>query len=229
MLKKSLLIATLLIPLILQSGYAESCSITSGPPSELADYITSVRDEITALKQKYPYACGKPGTPTANFDRTLSILDKAKEQVPQMNDIVLDFRYNVISAWNGEQRSPVLRDGKMFADLERRTLVPALDTFANNCQIDNAEVRATLTNLIAKNHTLENYYKSVTLGEASRSSDDALKAAIFDAYNPSATLACKSQYSGEENTKKIVQKLQDIGKGIDKSLTDWKEAIVLFQ
>jgi hypothetical protein len=111
MFKKPLLIATLLFPLFSQSGYAESCTITSGPPSELADYITSVRDEVSSLRQKYPYACGKPGTATANLDRTLSVLDKAKEQVPQMNDIILDFRFNVITAWNGEQHSPVIRDG----------------------------------------------------------------------------------------------------------------------
>lgn len=146
-----------------------------------------------------------------------------------MNSLVTDFAFNITDAFNGESRSAVTRDSQLFLDLERKTLIPALDTLARNCQIENEKASTEMMEKIRYNHELEEYYKNVVLTRVGRDATDPVKSAIFDAYNKTATASCKNEFSQEDNVKTIIERMQRIGTGIDKSLTDWKQAIALFQ
>lgn len=97
----------------------------------------------------------------SNTRRTIDVLDKAKAEIPMMGDIILDFEYNIKMAFNGESRSAVAENGKVFAQMEQ-TLISTIDVLANKCNLDEASENI-ITSRIQLNHTLESLYKNTAL------------------------------------------------------------------
>lgn len=110
--------------------------------------------------------------------------------MPLSTNILLDFRYNVETAINGESRAAVLEQGRLFTMISDR-ISSTIATMSNRCVLDGS-IRSSLSSLLSENQTLENIYKQAVLGmpveSTSLSSENAkLIQAINASYIPSAT------------------------------------------
>ncbi len=148
-------------------------------------------------------------------------------------NMFLDFLYNIKIAINGESRIPVLRDGMIFYNIEKR-VTNAISNVASQCALDGS-VRSGLIDLLEQNQTLENIYKQAALGTPSSNfmglSDKniIIANAINLGYIPPATEACKDQNGTQEPITKILKAIQDMGKKSESTLADWRKGIALFQ
>ena len=147
--------------------------------------------------------------------------------------MLLDFRYNIEVAANGETRAPVIRDGQIFTQVGDR-ISSTIATITNRCTLDGP-IRSSLSVLLSENQTLENIYKQAVLGVPNSQfsglsqSGVLIATAINTSYIPPATASCKDQNNVSESVAKIMKSLENLGTKNQNVWADWQKAILLFQ
>jgi len=118
----------------LSSWAAGSCQITSGPIPQLAQYQRDTEATIARLVTASQANCGT--TPlTRSAMRTVEVADRALFQIPQFPNVSLDFLYNIRTTISGDARGPVMRDGKIFLQIDAR-INKAIDSVTSKCTLD---------------------------------------------------------------------------------------------
>ena len=147
--------------------------------------------------------------------------------------MLLDFRYNIEVAANGETRAPVLRDGQIFARVGDR-ISSTIANIANRCTLDGS-IRSSLSSLLSENQTLENIYKQAVLGVPTAQfsglsqSGVLIATAINVSYIPPSTASCKDQNNVSESVAKMMKSLENLGTNNQNVWADWQKAILLFR
>lgn len=229
---------TLLIPLILvasipfsgQSHAAEGanqvCQITSGPIPELAEYSRNLATELVALKA---------GTGCSNgiTHRVSDLLGDTWANIPVFNSTLSDFAFNTKLAADGQGRTAVMRDAKIF-DTNYRKIVQRAEQLAQSCGLDG-ENRNKISTLIKENQSLSNTFKLTAVGQAPttmtnvRTENSTVWTAIISGYSPGATMSCTNTNSLSNATEKLTDSLLNLGGQKEKALDGWRKAIALIQ
>ena len=163
----------------------------------------------------------------------METIDRALLEVPLSTNMLLDFRYNIEVAANGETRAPVIRDGQIFTQVGDR-ISSTIATITNRCTLDGP-IRSSLSVLLSENQTLENIYKQAVLGVPNSQfsglsqSGVLIATAINTSYIPPATASCKDQNNVSESVAKIMKSLENLGTKNQNVWADWQKAILLFQ
>ncbi len=233
-----LIFAVLTLP---QYVGAESCTIESGPIPELAQYSRDVDTELTRLSRdgSQAWVCGiSKSWASVWVERTLSVIDGASTRLSYFPNLLLDFRYNIQVAINGEAREPVMRDGILFSTIDAR-ITRSLSTLASKCNLSD-QIQSDYTRLLSDNQTLSNIFKQAALWVPVEPSglslaNLTLARSINSTYIPTATAWCipKNNQSIFDGIKTIIavslKKIETTGSKNDSVWTDWKKAIALFQ
>ncbi len=218
-----------------QDFAAGSCQIEAGPIALLATYTRTLDTELTRLvwESQKAGSCGiTRAWASASVERTIETIDRALLEVPLSTNILLDFRYNIEVAANGETRAPVMRDGQIFAQMSDR-ISNTISNISLRCTLDDP-IRSSLSTLLSANQTLENIYKQAVLGvpvipTGLSPANTALAEAINTGYVPTATAWCKDSNNIEESIAKIMKSLEYLGSKNQNVWADWQKAILLFQ
>lgn len=219
------IITTILIGVSISSeGYAESCSIQSGPPKELANYIQNTKKQAQNIGNRYSTnLCGANESPMTAYKKTLSTLDKSSNQLPIMNNLIADFRYNVTTLYRLEMPPVVLTHWQLLYRLEVQTLIPTLEKLASRCQLAG-DAQQEIIALISYNNTIQDYFRWVVNGNAPKASD-TLQEEILKEYDESNTQKCW------DDTSTAIEKLSEsigwFGKDITEGMENWREAKAL--
>ena len=220
-----ILVASLMIS---SEGFAATCTIQSGPPAALADYIRETTKAAQAINQKYSQnICSSSTSPITSLNRSLSTLDKAGNQVPIMNNIVTDFTYNVVSLYRIDMPPIVLTHGQLLYALEKNTIIPTLDTLASRCQLDG-EAEKEIIALIQRNNHIQDYFRGVviwTIGEGT----DTLEQAILDNYRKEATMSCTEDTDISTVIEKWSKAIEGFGIDITEAMENWKASMALLR
>ena len=218
--------------------FAAGCPIENGPSPGIIQYITDIKWEISQITKGVTANCGPKKAWNgiiSGTNRVTEVLDwwtsRAFKDDPTSSNmyssIFLDFNYSIQTALKGQSRAPVTRDGLIFGNLEKNTIIPAIKFLANTCNLTQ-EKQDALEKILARNTRIANFYKTVTLGNAeSKGNTDELD--IFLYYNPENTKACKNEYSFEEWTQKIMERIGKMSLFNSNSITEWKDAIALMR
>ena len=107
--------------------------------------MNDVRTELAQIKTEASAVnkcTGAAGTFTSER-RFLELLDRidldgsaVDDMVNLPSDIALDFLYNVTYAFEGNTRAPVTNQGKLFKDLETKSIVPTIENVSSKCTLD---------------------------------------------------------------------------------------------
>jgi hypothetical protein len=203
------------------------CSIESGPPKELAEYIQTTRSELQSINTRYPNICTKTPSPNTNLDRLLSVIDRANNQVPLMNNIIVDFSYNVLTVARLESSPIVIRHGKLLYDLEKSSIIPTIESLANKCQLDGPAA-GELVAILKKNNEIQDFFKNTVLGNIS-TANTPLEQSILSNYSEAATQSCKDNLDLSVWVESIVRKSEWFGKDISEARDHWDQALRLIQ
>ena len=207
---------------------ATSCSIQSWPPTEVAEYIRNTRTAAQAINSKYPNICWtKSIPPTENLDKILSTLDKATDQAPLMDNIWVDFTYNVLTVFRLETSPIVIKHWKMFYDLEKNTLLPTLESLAAKCQL-SGPAESEIIWLIQYNNQIQEYFKNTVIWNIWAWSTP-LEKSIADNYTQAATLGCKDDLDLSTVIEKATKKSEWLWSDITKAKERWDEALRLMR
>ena len=206
----------------------------------LSEYQRSVTTVINTIDQFATKNNACRGNAIGNFSnerKGLELLNKIDAQENVTYNVVQDFEYTVTLAANGESISPVMRDGMIFRQIEVQ-IQNALKKSVNTCTLDadmgnGVSPKNILSQLLQHNRSVEDYYKSVALGNPIPPSemspaDASLYADLASHYSKEATKSCRNQYDWESLQSMYMTKLAQAGKKTSSGLTNWKEAINLF-
>ena len=246
-MKKQLSILILLSSFAISSWAWAECSIDKWPPPELVKYMNDVRTELAQIKTEASAVnkcTGAAGTFTSER-RFLELLDRidldgsaVDDMVNLPSDIALDFLYNVTYAFEGNTRAPVTNQGKLFKDLETKSIVPTIENVSSKCTLDEkipswGTPETRLGNIMKANRKLERYFWTVATGNPTRPDGMDKYSDLLDSiainYSPETTSACKSDYDVEDIMATIMDKIANLTKGTKDGHKAWEEAIALFQ
>ena len=215
---------------------AGSCEIESAPIPALAEYVRSVDARLAqvTMESQQLGVCGiTQWWASSSVERTIDTIDRALLEIPLSTNMLLDFRYNIEVAANGETRAPVLRDGQIFARVGDR-ISSTIANIANRCTLDGS-IRSSLSSLLSENQTLENIYKQAVLGVPTAQfsglsqSGVLIATAINVSYIPPSTASCKDQNNVSESVAKMMKSLENLGTNNQNVWADWQKAILLFR
>ncbi len=131
----------------------------------MSEYIRSVDTRIAEIKKQNSTKnnCGITGTgPSANAEKTVETIDRASLEIPIFGNMFTDFLYNIRLAASGEQRIPVIRDGRIFDQVENR-ITSAIAQTTTTCNLSD-EAKSSFVELLKENNKLENIFKETALG-----------------------------------------------------------------
>ncbi len=142
----------------------------------------------------------------ASVEKTASVIDRAFLEIPIFDNTFLDFAYNIRLAINGETRAPVIRDGMLFNQIERK-IIAQLSAATSKCNLSD-DVKSGFTSLLQENQALENIYKQAALGTPAvptglSPANLDIANAINKGYVPTATATCKDQNDTQDPIAKI--------------------------
>ncbi len=222
------------------SAASNSCAIESSMSPGLSEYKKSITTTLNTIDQFATKNNACRGTNIGNFSnekKGLELLNKIDAQENVSYNVVQDFEYMVTLAANGESISPVMRDGDIFRQIEVQ-IQNSLKKSVNTCTLDSdmgngVSPKGILSQLLQQNRKIEDYYKSVALGNPTpptnmNPADASLYADLAGYYSKEATKSCKNQYDWESLQSMFMTKLAQAGKKTSNGLTNWKEAIDLF-
>lgn len=240
LLHHSILVTSLLLPIVTVAAGGGSCAIESSMSPGLSEYRKTVNTTLNTIEQFSNKNNACKGNNNGNFSnekKGIEVLNKIDAQENVSYNVVQDFQYMVTLAANGESISPVMRDGEIFRQIEVQ-IQNALKKAVNTCTLDTplnggVSIKDTLGQLLQHNRKVEDYYKSVALGNPVPPSDmspadSELYADLAGYYSKEATKACKNQYDFETLQATFMSGVVQAGKKAEKGLTNWKEAIDLF-
>lgn len=76
------------------------CELDTTVPSFLAEYQRNIKKETEDIIKKHPNICSnKSPNIVSNSRRVASITDQALSETPMMENILIDFEYNIVSAF----------------------------------------------------------------------------------------------------------------------------------
>lgn len=233
-LRNILYICSLSIVFLLSSEQlfaSESCSIASGPIKELSAYNAKINWELNAIVSE---ASKNHPTCWANISQQASrVFDTAYADISAMQYTLTDFEFNTKLTAKGNVRSPILRDIKIFASIEKRIETTA-ETLANHCGFDDSN-RAKLHDMIVEVNALKNTYQQTVLWTPNnsnpwiRSENASVAEAIKSGYNPAATQVCDATDPAVTNFKAKLQNLLNIGGKMDDALSTWRRGLALIR
>jgi hypothetical protein len=106
-----------------------------------------------------------------------------------MNNIIVDFSYNVLTVARLESSPIVIRHGKLLYDLEKSSIIPTIESLANKCQLDGPAA-GELVAILKKNNEIQDFFKNTVLGNIS-TANTPLEQSILSNYSEAATQSCK--------------------------------------
>ena len=149
-----------------------------------------------------------------------------------------DFLYNIRSSFDGTARAPVINQGILIHELEKKIL-DTVKVWGSSCSLDTIvgalegqSARTLLKNMLIANRTLEYYFKSVASGNIwlpAGISSNTLYKAIAENYSPDATSSCKNEYSFEAVIAKFLNEVNSNKKSFYNSLEGWEKGIRMFR
>lgn len=157
----------------------------------------------------------------------------AYADISAMQHTFTDFAYNTKIAAQGNSRSAVLRDGKIFEKIED-TIEKTSENLARQCALNDAN-RNTLKNMLVELHIMKNAFQKTALGtppadaKGIRSQNKKAFDAIIRAYHPNATKTCENTSDQSKDMAKSLKSLFQIGGKLEDSLSTWRKALALIR
>jgi hypothetical protein len=221
---------------------AWSCSIEAGPPPELTAYLQSIDIAVSKVSSLTDNCSGdfdREKTSASKIEQNLiSFYDEASLEMKLSDSIVLDFEYNLGTAFDGNSRAPVIAQGIILRNSEKK-LESAFKKAWSTCNLDtvkedfgNKSAREYLKSLLVYNRNVEYYYKSVVTGDTVppvEYTNNLLFISIARNYSPEATSGCQNEYSFEKMADEGMKAVEDIWNNIKNSSQEWENEIKLFQ
>jgi hypothetical protein len=211
--------------LIQSDGVSAACEIEKWPPATLANYIRESTTQAQAIVSKYQNICGANTSPMTAYKTSLSTLDKAGNQLPIMNNMITDFTYNILALFRDDTSPLVLSHGELLYNLEKNVLLGALDQLAAKCQLD-WPAEAEIVALISRNNSVQDFFKSVAIGNVWEGKD-ALEKAILDNYRKEAIANCSNKVDLSTMIEKATKAIEGFGTDITIARQNWDEAMAL--
>lgn len=203
------------------------CLIESWPPQELTQYIQETRKKIQQLNAQYPNKCSEWPTPTTQLDKVISVMDKAYNQVPVMNNILIDFLYNVYTVARFESSPLVIRHGQLLYDLERSTIIPAIEKLASKCQLDS-DAETEIIRILRDNNQIQDYFKNIVLWRVT-THNTKLEQSILNHYSEWATQSCKDNLDLSVWIDWLLNKTEKFWNQISDAKERWDQSIRLMR
>lgn len=203
------------------------CTIESGPPAELARYIEDTRTAVQDINARYPNICPNIQSPGDNFEKVLSVIDRAEIQAPIINNLIADFSYNVLTVSRFESSPIVIRHGNLFYTLEKSSILPAIETLANKCQLDWAAAWEII-DILKKHKEIHEFFKRTVIGTA-WVAESSLESAILTNYSQEATLDCKDNLDLSVWVEKLLKFSEGFGSDISAAKSRWEESLRLIR
>ncbi len=166
-------------------------------------------------------------------------MDEVDIEFSLWSSVGIDFLYNIGSSFEGTARAPVINQGILIHELEKKIL-DTVKIWGSSCSLDTVvpalegqSARSLLKSMFIANRTLEYYFKSVATGNiglpAGISSSNNLYKAIAKNYSPDATSSCKNEYSFEAVIAGFLNEVNLNAKSFSDSLKWWEKAIRMFR
>lgn len=212
-----------------KTTFAQTCEIENGPIKELSEYSQNISKELSEIAQKSSgWKCEN------NISQQASrVFDLAYADLSAIKHTLTDFQYNTIITARWNPRSAVLRDEKIFKQIEK-VIENTTERIAANCGL-NTENRKQIKEIIIETNILKEAFQKAAIGSISTSSEwirpkyQNVFKRITEAYHPANTNSCNNDSLSAKDFWKTMKWMLNLWGKLDDSLSTWRKALALLR